>query len=153
LRDKLRMICMQPLGKTRSRPWENRGARQYHSDRTHERRGGLGGFSRKTIGALVVREDKTWYHTHPTTRVTPRSSNLELSAGRSPRQLVGSCKRISRGGAEEDLTDSGRVVGKPETIRKWAWGNQSRPPRSRLLARSNLQFGSIRKFSECNGLP
>src|SRR5580658_3529537 len=92
------MICMQPLGKTRSRPWENWGARQYHSDRTHRRRGGFGGSSRKTIGSLVVRSDKTWYHLHPTTRATLRSWNLGLNAASSHKRLVGSCLRISRGG-------------------------------------------------------
>lgn len=92
---------MQPLGKTRSRRWENAGARQYHRDRTHERRGGLGGSSRKTIGSLVVRADKTWYHSHPTTRVTLRSleSRIEGRAlsqtpcGRLPKHITRGARR------------------------------------------------------------
>jgi|ERR1700721_3741538 len=89
---------MQPLGKTRSRPWESRGARQYHSDRTHERRGRLGGSSRKTIGALVVREDKTWYHTHPTTRVTLESriegrALSQTPCGKLPKHITRGARR------------------------------------------------------------
>src|SRR5277367_679707 len=98
------MICMQPLGKTRSRPWESRGARQYHSDRTHERRGGFGGSSRKTIGSLVVRADKTWYHSHPTTRVTLRSleSRIECrSLSQTPcEKLPTHITRRRRGGSD-----------------------------------------------------
>jgi hypothetical protein len=108
---------MQPLGKTRSRPCGNRGARQYHSDRTHERRGGLGGSSRKTIGSLVVRSDKTWYHIHPTTRVTLRSWNLGLGAGCSPRPASGKPPRhITRGrSGSERFRSSCRTFPNPIT--------------------------------------
>jgi hypothetical protein len=94
---------MQPLGKTRSRPWENRGARQYHSDRTHERRGGFGGSSRKTIGSLVVRSDKTCYHIHPTTRCQGISHGDVADPIRFPVELS----------ADLTLPDYGRVARNP----------------------------------------
>jgi hypothetical protein len=131
------MICMQPLGKTRSRPWEIAGARQYHRDRTHGRRGGFGGSSRKTIGSLVVRADKTWYHSHPTTRVTLRSleSRIECRSlsqtpcGKLPTHIT----RRRRGGSDRFRSSCRQTGNYPEMGLGKSIATSSKPTSEELI--------------------